>query len=405
MTSPSQISLLKCCFIDSLNGWAAGDSNIILRTTNSGQDWSIQNYSEGHRIVDLCMINQRLGWAVSTHYLQSGSHVLKTTNGGSSWIQSLTLDTNINFYSIFFVDSLKGFVGGDAAFILKTTNAGENWIKCAVDSNRFNFFPVMKIIFRSPQIGLAGGGYQETGGCIWRSSDFGNTWAIRDTSVERIWDLDYRDSLSIMGPGSEFEVGGPFIVRSTDGGITWNFKYVIGYWGLANALSYRTPDNIWMSLGNAEKWAVSNDNGFSWDLIQVADSQVINDIQFISDRFGWAVGTNGLIYKYNSSEIGIKKFDQHFPKQFFLSQNYPNPFNPTTKIRFSIPPSKWVRGMDVKLIIYDVLGKEVATLVNQQLKPGTYEVVWNASNYPSGVYFYKYITESFTESKRMVLVK
>ncbi len=103
---------------------------------------------------------------------------------------------------------------------------------------------------------------------------------------------------------------------------------------------------------------------------------------------------------------GIKQISTEIPKQFSLSQNYPNPFNPTTKIQFSISPSK---GMDVKLIIYDVLGREVATLVNQQLKPGSYEVEWDGSNYPSGVYFYKLLVENastpFSITKRMVLLK
>jgi hypothetical protein len=90
---------------------------------------------------------------------------------------------------------------------------------------------------------------------------------------------------------------------------------------------------------------------------------------------------------------------------FSLSQNYPNPFNPTTRIQFSIPPSKGVRGMNTKFIIYDVLGREVTTLVNQELKPGSYEAEWDGSNYPSGLYFYKLITDSYSSTKRMVLIK
>src|ERR1043165_5508218 len=90
------------------------------------------------------------------------------------------------------------------------------------------------------------------------------------------------------------------------------------------------------------------------------------------------------------------------PKQFSLSQNYPNPFNPTTKIRFEVPAGKSVA--QTFLSMYDVLGKEVATLVNEQLKPGVYEVEWNAANYPSGVYFYKLSAGDFTETRKMVLV-
>jgi len=107
--------------------------------------------------------------------------------------------------------------------------------------------------------------------------------------------------------------------------------------------------------------------------------------------------------------IGIKNTGTGIPKEFKLEQNYPNPFNPTTKIKFNISPLPGGvsegRGGLVKLIIYDVLGREVATLVNEQLKPGTYEVEWDASNYPSGVYFYNLTAGVFKDTKRMMLIR
>ncbi len=105
-----------------------------------------------------------------------------------------------------------------------------------------------------------------------------------------------------------------------------------------------------------------------------------------------------------SQAIGIQPISSEVPDNFSLSQNYPNPFNPVTKIKFSIPPSRGARGM-TRLIIYDILGREVTMLVNEQLKPGTYEVEWDGSNFPSGVYFYTLKTEQFRETKRMVLLK
>jgi hypothetical protein len=110
--------------------------------------------------------------------------------------------------------------------------------------------------------------------------------------------------------------------------------------------------------------------------------------------------------------IGIKPISSEIPDKFTLSQNYPNPFNPTTKIKFSIPatPLSVENGeglgvRNVQLIIYDILGRQVATLVNEKLSPGTYEVEFDGSNYASGVYFYKLTTESFSNTKRMVLLK
>ena len=111
-----------------------------------------------------------------------------------------------------------------------------------------------------------------------------------------------------------------------------------------------------------------------------------------------------------SQPIGIQPISTEIPNKFSLSQNYPNPFNPTTKIRFNIPPLEGDRGRISQLIIYDVLGMEIKTLVNEQLKPGTYEVEFDPeksgqAGLPSGVYFYKLFTNGFSETKKMVLLK
>ena len=90
---------------------------------------------------------------------------------------------------------------------------------------------------------------------------------------------------------------------------------------------------------------------------------------------------------------------------FTLYQNYPNPFNPSTKIRFAIPPAGNGRDHFVKVIIYDIIGREVTTLVNEQLQPGSYEADWDASQFSSGVYYYKLISGEYSETKKMVLLK
>lgn len=106
--------------------------------------------------------------------------------------------------------------------------------------------------------------------------------------------------------------------------------------------------------------------------------------------------------------IGIKQSGTNTSSSYVLYQNYPNPFNPDTKIKFNIPLSRGVpegRGVSVRLVIYNLLGKEVSLLINRQLSPGTYEVSWNASDYPSGVYFYTLKTNNFSDTRKMILLK
>jgi len=98
--------------------------------------------------------------------------------------------------------------------------------------------------------------------------------------------------------------------------------------------------------------------------------------------------------------IGITNISTAVPDKFVLYQNYPNPFNPSTKIRFDIPKSSLV-----KLVVYDMLGREVAVLVNSKIKPGSYEYQWDGSDLTSGVYFYRIQTAEFTQIRKMILIK
>ena len=104
------------------------------------------------------------------------------------------------------------------------------------------------------------------------------------------------------------------------------------------------------------------------------------------------VGTNKAFKRHSN----VKRWNENF----ILFKNYPNPFNPLTNIAFDIPSL-----INTKLIIYDFLGREIDILVNQILKPGKYNYRWNVGKYASGVYFYRLITDEFSSTKRMILIK
>jgi hypothetical protein len=110
----------------------------------------------------------------------------------------------------------------------------------------------------------------------------------------------------------------------------------------------------------------------------------------------------------DTNTVGIKSISNEIPSEYKLYQNYPNPFNPSTNIRYQIPilsSPHALSGDLVLLKVYDILGKEVATLVNEKQSPGVYEVTFDGSQYPSGIYFYKLVAGDFSEVKRMILIK
>ncbi len=116
------------------------------------------------------------------------------------------------------------------------------------------------------------------------------------------------------------------------------------------------------------------------------------------DTFLWGAVINGKIYGNTITAVAEKPSFQ--PLGFSLGQNYPNPFNPSTTITFSLPARSFVH-----LKIFDVLGKEVATIVSEELTGGNYSRQWNATGVPSGVYFYRLQAGSYTETKRLLLLR
>jgi hypothetical protein len=127
---------------------------------------------------------------------------------------------------------------------------------------------------------------------------------------------------------------------------------------------------------------------------------------FISDNIVYA-GTSGQgVWSRSLNEIiGIRNISSDIPEGYKLYQNYPNPFNPNTIIKFNVPSNVKSQTSDVKLYIYDITGREIETLVNEQLLPGTYEVTFVGSNLPSGIYFYQLRAGNYFESKKMLLIK
>jgi len=127
---------------------------------------------------------------------------------------------------------------------------------------------------------------------------------------------------------------------------------------------------------------------------------VYNNDLIVGGTFTTAGGINANYIAKWGTPYGIKNINAEIPEYFSLSQNYPNPFNPNTKIQFALPQKSFT-----KLIVYDYLGREITTLVNEQLNAGIYEADFDGSNLSSGVYYYRLTAGDFIETKKMILVK
>ena len=206
------------------------------------------------------------------------------------------------------------------------------------------------------------------------------------------------------GKGFIFGCCGAFF-KTNDFGENWNMDtlYLTKGWLLYDC-SFVNENTGW-SVGEVGSIVRTYNSGYNWDSLGSGTNVTLKSVKFVNSLTGWTVGDQGIILKTTNGggqgfPIGINSNTSEIINKFFLSQNYPNPFNPTTIINYELPITNYV-----SLKVYDALGNEVETLVNDKQNAGSYSVDFNAASLPSGIYFYKLVTENFSETKKMVVVK
>jgi hypothetical protein len=191
-------------------------------------------------------------------------------------------------------------------------------------------------------------------------------------------------------------------VRSFGGGATGGLDDRFDLMLYSNAI--KNPGGITYVANSLTPYG--NDGNHYNDSINKPPNGVVS--QFIANAIHYSSDHIPVYSLFTFSLVSVNLINSNVPPAIKLYQNYPNPLNPATNIKFDIinsPFTKGVQGGLVTLKIFDVLGKEITTLINENLNAGSYSIDWNAYQYPSGVYFYRLQTDNFTDTKRMLLVK
>jgi hypothetical protein len=147
---------------------------------------------------------------------------------------------------------------------------------------------------------------------------------------------------------------------------------------------------------------MSDNFGSSWKSINSGLTSEVTAFA-LREPYLYVGTTSGKVYKRSLDEMNITMVESptvERPTNFILYQNYPNPFNPTTTIKYSVPKQSYVT-----IKIFDALGREVTTLLNEEKSVGNYSIEFNASSFPSGIYFYRMQAENFMETKKLILLK
>lgn len=388
-------------FIDENIGWVVGTGpnvdGIIMKTIDGGVTWFNQPSNSSRMFYDACFIDANNGWIVG-----NGETIINTTDGGSSWLsQRSAINPDLYLFSIHFYDRNRGVAVGGARFyganILITNNGGINWNKPI--SYPSNNLWLSSVQFTDSLTVWATGYIQYSdhishGGLIIKSDDGGKNWNYQKS----ISGTDLR-SLFFINSDTGWVVGFGTILKTTDGGINWISQPCNTSLSL-NSIHFVNEEVGWCTAG-FQTLLLTDDGGKIWREQHVGEF-TLNAIYFINEKTGWTAGSTGIILKTNSGGLTSINDDYIYENsyKFVLHQNFPNPFNSTTKISYSITkPGK------VTLIVYDVLGKLIAILVDENKSIGNYTADFYSSNLSSGVYFYQMKVNDFIETKKMIILR
>lgn len=367
------------------NIFAANDSNGVFLSTTNGLNW-IQT-----------SLNNQSAWSLTSNdnniFAGTYNHgVFLSEDNGLNWTQTTLNSQYVYSLAISEINVIAGTQSG----IYLSTNNGQNWTH--IDINWLNALS-LAAIGNSIFAGTYGAG-------VYISTNNGLNWTQTSLNNRFVYSLAISGNYIIAGTENYG------IYRSSNNGLSWaqspmNDQTV---WALAATGNYvfagTNGNGVFLSTNGGWNWIQRNQG---LPLFTSIKSFFINNNYILAGT--WA---SNVWRRYIPELIGVEKISGKVPDKLELFQNYPNPFNPTTKIRFSIPDSSppftkgGQRGLTT-LKIYDVLGREIAILLNENLKFGTYEVEWSAtgrnSNFASGVYFYKLSVSDFENTKKMVLIK
>lgn len=395
-TSGTNKPLFDVHFADVQNGWIASITNSIFHTTDGGTNWFDLNPTPSVNYYAIHFVSAQEGWAVGDF-----GQIRYTTDAGSTWVdQNSTVSGYL--WDIYFIDEDHGWIAGGrpegfpgpdpTRYVLHTANGGGTWNTQLYENDEF---PLHGIHFFDANIGYAVG----EAGAIFKTTDGGGAW-IQQTSGT----IRELSSVNAVTPDTAWAVGvNGLALRTIDGGATWDSLY-LGTLHHFSHIQFVDAMTGWISGGDNTHATMlhTTDGGATWVMQNTSTTNYLYGFFFLDANYGWGVGYDGTIIHTTTGGTGVEQIDDFATSQseVILAQNNPNPFSNTTRISFATPQAG-----QVKLAVYNLIGQEVATLVDGELPAGEHSVDFKGQNLPNGVYFYRLNTREVTRTKICVLLR
>jgi photosystem II stability/assembly factor-like uncharacterized protein len=377
-------------FPNAQTGYICGYGGLVKKTTNGGTNWTNMSFpTTQFNINAVHFFNANTGLIASDN-----DTLYRTVNGTQNWSDKIFI--GFHAYDFQFFDSLNGYASGSNRFA-QTTNGGLNWSVSTIQSAGQIYFINQNTGWTLYYIGSGSSS-------ILKTTNAGLNWQTQYTATnfKNLYDVFFTDENTGYASGYRHN-----IVKTTNGGINWISQTEQASAGGLYSIYFINANSGW-AVG--DYYAATNTNtsyttngGTNWvNTNGISSTGRLNRVKINNSPVGYVAGQSQNIYRTTNAGglTGITINPDVTPVKYSLSQNYPNPFNPTTKINFALPKSGFV-----SLKIYDVLGREVASLVNEFKSAGVFSVDFNASQFTSGIYFYRFESNEFSDVKKMLLIK
>lgn len=391
-------------FLDNSNGFVVGNGGVLMKTYDGGSTWESIDLGISNDLNGIDFLNDMVGFIVGSWVSGNSSPIFKTTDGGLNWTL-ISSSTTRNLLSVDIIDANTIFAVGWSlnewsqymSKLLRSTDGGENWEELSHPLDGYNV-GMEEVAFANAQNGyIAANGHGNSASALVYTHDGGATWSMSTNSNSLYSVYFVNESIGFYG-------GGSALYKTEDVGSTWSSVIYPGFYGV-NDINFFDV-NTGFLVGYNGRAAYSTDGGIVWNAdYSPLVSGELNSADFISDFLVCTVGDDGTVFIYKIGEtVGIEN-NLVTITDYKLSQNYPNPFNPETMITYSIPLQS-----QVELIIYDVRGRHVATLVNSLQTSGSHAVTWSGmddkgNSVSAGVYFYQLTGENYRSTGKMLLLK
>lgn len=406
--SGTTINLNHVFFLDHEYGWVIGDSVLILHTSDGGAHWEIQDSPiDSVTFEKIQFVNEDVGYIVGTE-----GTILSTKDGGGTWMLN---ESGIRYplMDLTFINQDTGWIASGDVFgnrtrgiILKTINGGGSW-GIQFETNSPSYFTSLMftaIEFSDSDTGWALAGsfvdnYDPT--YVLHTTTGGATWDTAGVALTTAFDMDIFGNSIWVGGFATFGI-------SSDGGESWIYNPWESHDIITNQDFRLLNEHAGWLLGAKHTGSVllfTEDNWTTSTTLLSDQIPWLNAFATMGSNEIWAAGDSGIIM-HTSNALGIDSWEgDRLPSEFELLQNHPNPFNSATVIRFTLP-----KDVHIQLSVFDILGREVAHLVDSHLYPGQHDVIWNGktsngAEAPSGVYIIRLQSTEMSLMRKMLVLR